>query len=812
VTEGLSPSLDAGRVVEVLDGVEVLVYVKDLEGRLLYLNKACADMLGHPREGLLGHTPPAEVGEADLEAWRAQDLAVLESGVPLDIEETVGDHIYLTHKVPLFDAERRGVAVIGVSTEITERKLAEERLRRSFTQFAEAQQIAGVGSWHWDDESREVTWSPELLRIVGVEPGAQPSAMSAEGLAFVHPDDRVPLTEGARAAMRGERALDIDVRIIRADSTQRIVHCRGAVTRGPDGAPRRLDGTCVDVTDARHAHARLADAQRLAQLGSWDLTLDTDEVIWSQEMYAIFGVAPEHFIPTPESIYELIVPEDREHLTVEVAAARNTDGSFDSFARVLRPGGDLREVRFRGAIHATPGNGPRHMFGICQDLTDMRQNQLALAEAVELFSSSFERAPVGMSLVGLDGSLELVNQALCEFHARSAAELCELSVADLTHPDDRAGTEQAFRAMLAGERSECTGRKRYVRRNGEVRWAAVRALIIRDAEDRPLHFLVITHDITERQAADARRAARHAVASAMARGGPLHDAFPQMLEGIGRAMGWARGSAWLLDQDDRRPRLEASWRDGALEEHPEAGSGDELLAHALATRTAVARTGEGLAFPLVSDREMLGAMMFHGPQADRLEDELSELAVSLGAQIGEFLVRKRAEEQISHQALHDPLTGLPNRILFFDRLDQAIRRMRRGPAPLAILFLDFDGFKEVNNRFGHEGGDAALRRAAARVAGALRVEDTVGRFGGDEFVILTEHVAGPDAAKRLAERILGELVEPIPVGGEQLELSASIGVCISSGPDQTREELLRAADAAMYRAKQAGGGRFVIAE
>jgi PAS domain S-box-containing protein len=468
VAEGVGPSLDAGRVVEVLDGVDVLVYVKDLEGRLLYLNKACADMLGRPREELQGRQPTV-VGEATLEAWRAQDLAVLESRVPLDIEETVGEQTFLTHKVPLFDPEGRGLAVIGVSTEITSLKLAEERLRRSATQFAEAQQIAGVGSWHWDAESSEVTWSPELLRIVGLTPEDQPPGAGAEGLALVHPDDRVPLTEAAQAAIRGDRPMDLDVRIVRPEGEQRIVHCRGAVTRGPDGAPRRLDGTCVDVTEARRAHARLADAQRLAQLGSWDLTIGTEEVIWSQEMYAIFGVDPGHFVPTQRSIEELIAPDDRERLTAEVTAARDSSGTFDSFARVLQPGGALREVRFRGVIHGTPGNGPRHIIGVAQDLTELRQSQMALAEAVELFSSSFERAPVGMSLVGLDGTLELVNQALCEFHGRSAADLCEMTVAELTHPEDLAATEKSFRAMLAGERSECMGRKRYVRPDGQVR-------------------------------------------------------------------------------------------------------------------------------------------------------------------------------------------------------------------------------------------------------------------------------------------------------------------------------------------------------
>ena len=810
MSEEAGPTLDAARILEVLDGVEVLVYVKDLEGRLLYLNRACAESLGRSPETVLGHLPPADLEDETVRAWHAQDLAVLEHGGPLDFEETVAGHTYLTHKVPLFDPEGRGVAVIGMSTEITERKLAEERLRNSAAQLHEAQQLAGLGSWHWDTETREMTWSPELQRIFGIEPGSEPVSTGPEALAFVHPDDRALLKEAGRAALSGE-GLELDLRIVRDDGSQRIVHCRAEPQRNPDGTPRRLDGTCVDVTDARRAHARLAHSQRLAQLGSWDVAVDTREVTWSQEMYRIYGVDPEHFVPTPESITELIVPEDRDRMLVEVTAGVTSEEPFEIFVHIRRPDGELRELRIRAAVIGLAGNGG-HLHGISQDVTDIRQNETALAEAVELFRSSFDRAPVGMALVGLDGSFELVNHALCEFYGRTSADLCELSVTDVTHPEDRVETAQAFRGMLAGDGLECMERKRYVRPDGEVRWAAVRALIVRDADDRPLHFLVTTLDITERRAGESRRAALHEVASAMARGGPLHEALPQMVEGIGCAMGWTRGSAWLLDRLDQHRRLEASWRGSSMEDGLEEWPGEQLLERALETGTAVAEKGEGLAFPLLSDRDVLGAMTFHGPQADRLDDELSTLSEALGRQIGEFVVRKRAEEQLFHQALHDPLTGLPNRILFFDRLDQAIRRMRRGPAPLAVLFLDFDGFKAVNDRFGHEGGDEVLRRAAARVSAAMRAEDTIGRFGGDELVILTEHVSGPDAAERMAERILGQLSPPLVLEGEEILLSASIGVCIASDPDQTREELLRAADAAMYSAKSGGGGRFVVAD
>ena len=810
MSEEGSPTLDSDRLLDVLDGVGVCVFVKDLDGRFVYLNRACAEVFDRTPEAMLGGDAGDLAGEEMVSAWRAQDLHVLESGAPLDFEETLVGRIFLTHKVPLVDPDGRAVAVIGVSSDITERKRGEERVARRATELAEAQEISGVGSWNWDAETGEVTWSPELRRILGLDPGSHPVGSEGEPLAFVHPTDRDRVTVEARAALDSAEPLDLYLRIVRADGAERIVHCRAEVTLRPDGAPDRLGGTLVDVTDRRHAEARLAEAQRLAQLGSWDRDLELDEVTWSEEMYRIFGVDPEHFVPTRESVLELVVPEDRERLAGDVDAARGSGGAFDTFVRLRRPDGEIRELRVRGAVHPPAGGRPSHMLGICQDLTDIRQTEKALAEAVELFRSTFERAPVGMGLVGLDGRFELVNDALCEFLGRSAEELAGLSVADVTHPDERPETAEGIRGLLAGERSEWSTQKRYIRPDGGQRWGALRSLVIRDADGQPLHFLGILLDVTERRLAERRRTALHEVARAMARGGPLRDALPEMLQGIGEAMDWNRGAAWLADPDGGRLRLEASWP-REPESDQTLGRGDGLPGRAWEAQGPVADE-EGLAFPLVSARDVLGVMTFRGPEVCELDDELAGLAEALGAQIGEFVVHKRTEEQLLHQAVHDPLTGLPNRILFFDRLDHAIVRMRRGPAPLAVLFLDFDSFKAVNDRFGHEGGDEALRRAADRVSTALRAEDTVGRFGGDELVILTEHVAGPDAAQRMAERILAELRAPLMLQGETIELSASIGVCIASGPDQTREELLRAADRAMYSAKAAGGGCYVIAD
>jgi diguanylate cyclase (GGDEF)-like protein/PAS domain S-box-containing protein len=172
--------------------------------------------------------------------------------------------------------------------------------------------------------------------------------------------------------------------------------------------------------------------------------------------------------------------------------------------------------------------------------------------------------------------------------------------------------------------------------------------------------------------------------------------------------------------------------------------------------------------------------------------------------------RKRAEAALEHQALHDSLTALPNRVLFLDRLEQAIARTVRHPsvAP-AVIFLDLDRFKLVNDGLGHEAGDELLAAVARRLSAALRPSDTVARFGGDEFVLLCEGVATPGAADALGRRILSSFDEPFELMGEVFNVSASAGIALLDGVSNAAE-LVRHADEAMYRSKALGRGRYQI--
>jgi diguanylate cyclase (GGDEF)-like protein len=168
--------------------------------------------------------------------------------------------------------------------------------------------------------------------------------------------------------------------------------------------------------------------------------------------------------------------------------------------------------------------------------------------------------------------------------------------------------------------------------------------------------------------------------------------------------------------------------------------------------------------------------------------------------------RRSLHEQLREQALHDPLTGLPNRVLLFDRMEHALRVTTRGSRQLAILFVDLDGFKAVNDSLGHHAGDQLLIAVAGRICEAVRGADTVARLGGDEFVVLCEDVSDARKPVEIAQRVIAALNEPFALEAGTVSISGSVGIAAAGGADGP-SDLLMQADIAMYAAKQQGPGR-----
>ena len=205
----------------------------------------------------------------------------------------------------------------------------------------------------------------------------------------------------------------------------------------------------------------------------------------------------------------------------------------------------------------------------------------------------------------------------------------------------------------------------------------------------------------------------------------------------------------------------------------------------------------------VDDERLALEAVLNGAQ-DYLIKGQSDAAL-LRRAVRHAIERKRIERELSHLARYDTLTGLPNRLLFRDRLAQAVQRIDRRDHVVALIFIDLDGFKAVNDRYGHAIGDRLLRAVAGRLCGVVRRTDTVARLGGDEFTIILEGLRHPDDAARVAEKALFSLRAPFKLDGMEVNLGASLGVAIACHPQEIPDALTSRADAAMYRAKAEGG-------
>ena len=232
----------------------------------------------------------------------------------------------------------------------------------------------------------------------------------------------------------------------------------------------------------------------------------------------------------------------------------------------------------------------------------------------------------------------------------------------------------------------------------------------------------------------------------------------------------------------------------------------EALPQAAAFREAQITAALGV--PVLAGMEVVAVLELFVRHHDVQHERLMRLLTAVSTQLGSVIQRKRAEERLSYLAHYDILTGLPNRVLFQDRLHQTLAEANRHGRVVAVAFVDLDRFKAINDTLGHEIGDLLLRSVAERLSDCVRAGDTVARLSGDEFTLILGDIASAGDAARVAHKIMTSFMRPFQIAGRELYASPSLGLALFPLDDRTPEGLLRNADVAMYRAKEGGGNGY----
>jgi diguanylate cyclase (GGDEF)-like protein/PAS domain S-box-containing protein len=427
--------------------------------------------------------------------------------------------------------------------------------------------------------------------------------------------------------------------------------------------------------------------------------------------------------------------------------------------------------------------------------------EAALRDSEARLHSIVETSPDLICILDEKGCFRFVNSAYERVLGYMPADLIDQPAADVTHPDDRALLAERFRGLLDhGVPSPIDGAGGpdlvYRIRHAGGRWLDMEAKwqTLTSTAGGFAGVLVFSRDVTERRRAEA--ALRES-----------EERFRALVQNAADVVAVAdeRGTIRYVSPGierllDYRPEEVIGLRGTDLI-HP-----DDLPRVIESFQRARRSPGveESLEFRV---RHRDGSLRYvHAVWTD-----LSHVPSVGGVIVNGHDITERVEleQQLLHQAFHDPLTGLPNRALLMDRLEHALARSRRRNAALGVLLLDLDRFKVINDSLGHQAGDELLVQVSERMAAALTPGDTIARLGGDEFTVLVEDVVRPSDVTALAQRLLAALRQPFPVAGRLVHVSASIGVVLSNVMHRQPADLLREADIALYEAKGAGKDRAV---
>ena len=633
------------------------------------------------------------------------------------------------------------------------------------------------GQWRWS--------SPAGSRVLGYPEDFQPES----GIfSLVHPEDVEPALQAFQEVVDGSRGPDdpIVLRVQAADGTWRRLETVGS-NLVDDEAVRGVVLNSRDVTERVQVEEQLRASERrfraVVQHASDVVTIaaaDGTIVYTSPSMERVFGYGPDELVGTQTR--DLMHPDDVAPVEEAVAEQFLTDAPEAPIQyRIRHKDGSWRFVE--GVITNLldePGIGG--VVATNRDITDRLEAEATLRLTRERFENLVQHSSDLISIANAEGVITYISPSVQRLLGYEPREVTGTERRPLIDSEDIPRVV----AAITDERdpdAEPT-RVQYRARHRDGSWR-----VFEGATTNLLHepsiagFVTNARDITERHAAEQKASQLTAVLERSNEVVVLSDPSGALVYANRRAREFfgidGARSVTDLSTIESQERLRSEIM-------------PFVRRHGLWTGELTLRASQSTEVPMIATL-----------QAHRENDEIV-LVSTIAHDITEL---KKTQHRLHHEATHDPLTGLPNRVLFNEVAEQALSRAARDPATTAVMFLDLDGFKAVNDSLGHNAGDRLLVEVARRLRVAVRGGDVVARLGGDEFCVLCERIGGEHEARDLGQRLIDAVSSPLRLEGRDVRIATSIGVALDATGAEMIGSLVRDADVALYRAKHNGRGR-----
>ncbi len=667
---------------------------------------------------------------------------------------------------------------------------------------------------------------------------------------ITHPEDLPKILQAIDLAIANQQPYIVEYRIFTKIGQEKWLWEKGSGIFDHTGKVLGLEGFITDITERKQAEESLKIQARVLEKMVEGVTVsDENGVICFTNLAfeQMFGYEKDELKGQPISILAAEPPEENAKIIAKIIKKLNQQGAWIGELNNQKKDGTLLTTYAHISVLEISGNN--YWIWVQEDITERKKSEEALRQAEAKYRSIFENAVEGIFQTTTDGNYLIANPMLARIYGYDSPSELISTVRDIEqqlYVDPNRRIE--FMKILQKNDAVWNFESQIYRKDRSIIWISENARAIRDEHNQLLGYEGTVEDITQRKEAENELFKRDILLQGIAEAmnylltdSNHKQAVMKALETLGKTAGVDR--VYICETHPHHPTQEIAtsmrfeWTRDLIEptinqpsrqNQPYHNLGMTFVYETLSmgisvngltrdfpplTRQFLEQYGilSILMVPILVNQKFWGYVGFDDCHHHRYWTKGEELILmAIAASIGGSLQRYQAEEMMRHQAFHDRLTNLPNRMLFDHRLPIALENAKTRGHKLAVCFLDLDRFKLINDSLGHAIGDQLLQHTATRLHHCLREGDTIARWGGDEFILLLPHVNTHEDAAKVAGRILESLQPAFYIEGNQLYITCSIGIALYPSDGTDAETLIKNADFALYRAKDNGRNNFQL--